>query len=193
MLTNARYRNLAPASIWLLAASTVIVGCAAGGGGGAGGGADQPNAGELGGPCTADNTCKGSLACDDTSNTCVEDGDLAGNDASEEGAGGTDAASEEESTGESDGGGESPGSDVDPDDTGPADDPQPAPGADQPNTAGTDDVPDTTPEEPAQVGGAAVPDFGAVDVNADSPRYEEAVSPRDYLEGASAWYFGHST
>lgn len=39
----------------------------------------------------------------------------------------------------------------------------------------------------------AMPDFSAVDVNANSPRYQEAVSPRDYLGQISAWYFGHST
>jgi hypothetical protein len=38
-----------------------------------------------------------------------------------------------------------------------------------------------------------VPDFSVVDVNPSSARYEEAVSPRDYLGGISAWYFGHST
>ena len=31
------------------------------------------------------------------------------------------------------------------------------------------------------------------DVNPVSPRHEEAVSPRDYLEQVSAWYFGHAT
>jgi hypothetical protein len=40
---------------------------------------------------------------------------------------------------------------------------------------------------------AAVPDFSVPDVNAQSPRYAENVSPRDYLGHISAWYFGHST
>ena len=38
-----------------------------------------------------------------------------------------------------------------------------------------------------------VPDFGLVDVNDTSPRYEEEVSPRDYLEAVSGWYFTHAT
>ena len=44
-----------------------------------------------------------------------------------------------------------------------------------------------------QASANAVPDFAVVDVNATSPRYDEAVSPRDYLERVSAWYFGHAT
>ena len=39
----------------------------------------------------------------------------------------------------------------------------------------------------------AVPDFALTDVNPNSSRYQEIVSPRDYLGGISAWYFGHST
>lgn len=39
----------------------------------------------------------------------------------------------------------------------------------------------------------ALPEFSLADVNANSSRYEEAVSPRDYLGQVSAWYFGHST
>ena len=38
-----------------------------------------------------------------------------------------------------------------------------------------------------------VPDFSLTDVNPTSSRYNEAISPRDYLGGISAWYFGHST
>ncbi len=41
--------------------------------------------------------------------------------------------------------------------------------------------------------GAAVPDFSIPDVNATSPRFDESVSPRDYLQAVSAWYFGHAT
>ncbi len=37
------------------------------------------------------------------------------------------------------------------------------------------------------------PDFSLTDVNKTSATYGEAVSPRDYLDHASAWYFGHST
>ncbi len=43
------------------------------------------------------------------------------------------------------------------------------------------------------VAAAALPDFSAIDVNPRSPRYEQAVSPRDYLGQISAWYFGHAT
>lgn len=41
--------------------------------------------------------------------------------------------------------------------------------------------------------GDVVSDFSVVDVNPSSARYQEAVSPRDYLGGISAWYFGRST
>ncbi|MBP88378.1 MAG: hypothetical protein CMJ64_16960 [Planctomycetaceae bacterium] len=37
------------------------------------------------------------------------------------------------------------------------------------------------------------PAFQLEDVNPDSPRFGESVSPRDYLSQVSAWYFGHST
>jgi hypothetical protein len=39
----------------------------------------------------------------------------------------------------------------------------------------------------------ALPDFSLTDANANSARYQEAVSPREYLGQISAWYFGHST
>lgn len=38
-----------------------------------------------------------------------------------------------------------------------------------------------------------VPDFSLLNVNTTSSRYGENVSPRDYLGGISAWYFGHAT
>ncbi len=38
-----------------------------------------------------------------------------------------------------------------------------------------------------------MPDFGLYDVNPNSPRYQELVSPKDYFGQVSAWYFGHST
>ena len=41
--------------------------------------------------------------------------------------------------------------------------------------------------------GAVVPDFAVSDVNPNSPRNGEAVSPRDYSGQVSAWYFGHAT
>ena len=39
----------------------------------------------------------------------------------------------------------------------------------------------------------AMADFLLTDVNETSPRFGLGVSPRDYLGGVSAWYFGHST
>ena len=41
--------------------------------------------------------------------------------------------------------------------------------------------------------GGPVPDFALVDVNLNSPSLDRTISPRDYLQQASAWYFGHST
>jgi len=38
-----------------------------------------------------------------------------------------------------------------------------------------------------------VEDFALLDTNATSARFGEEVSPRDYLGGVSAWYFGHAT
>ena len=43
------------------------------------------------------------------------------------------------------------------------------------------------------VGLNAQPDFHLIDVNASSSTTGEAVSPRDYLEEVSAWYFAHAT
>ena len=47
--------------------------------------------------------------------------------------------------------------------------------------------------ESPESGGEALPDFSVTDVNPNSVRYREAVSPRDYLGQISAWYFGHAT
>ena len=57
------------------------------------------------------------------------------------------------------------------------------------------DGPSTEPEPPVgeQTGDGAVADFSLIDVNANSSRYGEAVSPRDYLGQVSAWYFGRAT
>ena len=38
-----------------------------------------------------------------------------------------------------------------------------------------------------------VPDFSLLDVNASSPTYEQEVSPRDFIQQATGWYFGHAT
>lgn len=41
--------------------------------------------------------------------------------------------------------------------------------------------------------GTPQPDFDLTDVNPASERFEQSVSPRDYLDQVSAWYFGHAT
>jgi hypothetical protein len=38
-----------------------------------------------------------------------------------------------------------------------------------------------------------VADFALVDVNPASASHNQPVSPRDYLQQVSAWYFGHAT
>ena len=43
------------------------------------------------------------------------------------------------------------------------------------------------------VGANAQPDFHLTDVNTTSTSSATFVSPRDYLEEVSAWYFGHAT
>ena len=40
---------------------------------------------------------------------------------------------------------------------------------------------------------AAMPGFQLTDVNSASPTVNQPVSPRDYLQQVSAWYFGHAT
>ena len=54
---------------------------------------------------------------------------------------------------------------------------------------------DDDPVDPGGGGPPAgqVPDFALVDVNSTSATYDQAVSPRDYLQKVSAWYFGHAT
>ena len=42
-------------------------------------------------------------------------------------------------------------------------------------------------------GGEVVPDFSLIDVNPASPTHGQPVSPRDYLQQVSGWYFGHAT
>jgi len=56
---------------------------------------------------------------------------------------------------------------------------------------GCDDESPATPSGSSL--GTEASDFAVRDVNPDSPRYDEFVSPRDYLGQVSAWYFGHST
>ena len=38
-----------------------------------------------------------------------------------------------------------------------------------------------------------VPDFSLIDLNTTSLTFNQAVSPRDYLQKVSGWYFGHAT
>lgn len=38
-----------------------------------------------------------------------------------------------------------------------------------------------------------VPDFSLLDVNVNSARHGDLVSPVDYRGTVSGWYFGHST
>ncbi len=49
------------------------------------------------------------------------------------------------------------------------------------------------PVDDPQPSADALTDFAAGDVNPDSARFQEEVTPRDYLGQVSAWYFGHST
>lgn len=42
-------------------------------------------------------------------------------------------------------------------------------------------------------GGEVMPDFLLIDVNPASPTHDRSVSPRDYLQQTSGWYFGHAT
>jgi hypothetical protein len=39
---------------------------------------------------------------------------------------------------------------------------------------------------------APMPDFALIDVNANSATYNQGISPRDYLEQVSGWYFGEA-
>ena len=53
-------------------------------------------------------------------------------------------------------------------------------------------------DDPVDPGGGGlppgqVPDFALVDVNSTSATFDQSVSPRDYLQKVSAWYFGHAT
>ena len=42
-------------------------------------------------------------------------------------------------------------------------------------------------------GGKVVPDFSLIDVDPASSTHDQPVSPRDYLQQVSGWYFGHAT
>ncbi len=68
-------------------------------------------------------------------------------------------------------------------------------------TATTDDATTTGTTADASSGDATssggddgvVPDFELIDVNTNSATYNQPVSPRDYLEMVSGWYFTHAT
>ena len=45
----------------------------------------------------------------------------------------------------------------------------------------------------ARAVGQAVPDFSLNDVNVYSASNGTSISPRDYLQQTSGWYFSHST
>jgi hypothetical protein len=54
-------------------------------------------------------------------------------------------------------------------------------------------APTSSPAPTESPAASPMPDFAALDVNPNSLRHNEPVSPRDYLETVSAWYFGHAT
>ncbi len=61
------------------------------------------------------------------------------------------------------------------------------------SNAETENPPDAQPGEPPDSSDEALPNFSVADVNPNSARFQEAVSPSDYLGQISAWYFGQST
>ena len=54
---------------------------------------------------------------------------------------------------------------------------------------GGDGIPTVLPEGEA----VAMPDFSLTDVNTASATANQGVSPRDYLQQVSGWYFGTAT
>lgn len=65
-----------------------------------------------------------------------------------------------------------------------------------PDTAsdsGSDTATDTGTMGDTGISALAVADFSLPDLNPTSSRYGELVSPRDYLEQTSGWYFTHAT
>jgi hypothetical protein len=53
--------------------------------------------------------------------------------------------------------------------------------------------PDSQPDSDSSGIQDQAADFSLADVNSASARYGELVSPRDYLQQVSGWYFIHST
>jgi hypothetical protein len=75
---------------------------------------------------------------------------------------------------------------------------------DTPDTGGIDSGPsdsgsgdtataDTGASDTAIFPSDPMADFALLDLNSTSYRYGQPVSPRDYLEQVSGWYFAHST
>jgi hypothetical protein len=62
---------------------------------------------------------------------------------------------------------------------------------------GGEGIPAVLPGEGAVLPGegevTAMPDFTLTDVNSGSATANEGVSPRDYLQQVSGWYFGTAT
>lgn len=50
-----------------------------------------------------------------------------------------------------------------------------------------------SPQGPPPPPADAMPDFCLVDVNPNTASSGRVVSPRDYLQKVSAWYFGYAT
>ncbi len=60
-------------------------------------------------------------------------------------------------------------------------------GADHGSAASSDGL------EPTSGDGEPAPDYALLDVNPNSSTHDQSVSPRDYLEQVSGWYFAHAT
>ena len=58
---------------------------------------------------------------------------------------------------------------------------------------GDDDTPTNLGGTGADADSTVAPDFALKDVNESSATHDESVSPRDYLQSVSAWYFGVAT
>lgn len=59
--------------------------------------------------------------------------------------------------------------------------------------AGTSPAPDAGAGPTPDAGPTPAPDFALADTNPTSPLRGQAVSPRDFLERVSGWYFTHAS
>jgi hypothetical protein len=57
----------------------------------------------------------------------------------------------------------------------------------------SDDSPTAATDRQVHQQSGMAPSFLLTDMNLISTTYAETISPRDYLQSVSAWYFGHST